>query len=173
MIAQREKLERFKHSQKSMDAIHAKYCVSTGRPVHGDFDWGHLQLDAISVFLLVLAQVGLFKPRVIIVFWDSRASSGLPYCLTEDVALFSFQMSVSGLRIVQTREEVAFVQNLVFYIESAHRIPDYGIWERGDKRNHGVTELNASSIGMAKAALETIDQVICHQNQRGFWHLAI
>ncbi len=33
---------------------------------------------------------------------------------------------------------------------------DYGIWERGDKSNHGVRELNASSIGMAKAALEAI-----------------
>ena len=27
---------------------------------------------------------------------------------------------------------------------------DYGIWERGDKINHGETELNATSIGMAK-----------------------
>ena len=68
-------------------------------------------------------------------------------------------MSVSALKIVQTIEEVAFVQNLVFYIESAYRIPDFGIWERGDKLNNGVTELNASSIGMAKAALEAIDQV--------------
>ena len=68
-------------------------------------------------------------------------------------------MSVSGLRIVRTKEEVDFVQNLVFYIECAYRIPDYGIWERGDKRNHGVTELNASSIGMAKAALEAIHLV--------------
>ena len=68
-------------------------------------------------------------------------------------------MTASGLQIVQTMTEVAFVQNLVFYIESAYRIPDYGIWERGDKLNNGVTELNASSIGMAKAALEAIDQV--------------
>ena len=68
-------------------------------------------------------------------------------------------MTVSGVKIVQTMNEVAFVQNLVFYIEPAYRIPDYGIWERGDKLNNGVTELNASSIGMAKAALEAIDQV--------------
>jgi len=27
---------------------------------------------------------------------------------------------------------------------------DYGIWERGDKTNHGLPELNSSSIGMAK-----------------------
>ena len=36
---------------------------------------------------------------------------------------------------------------------------DYGIWERGDKTNHGETELNASSIGMAKAALEAISEL--------------
>jgi len=47
-------------------------------------------------------------------------------------------------------DEVAFVQNLVFYIGFAYRTPDYGIWERGDKTNHGFVELNASSIGMCK-----------------------
>ena len=29
-------------------------------------------------------------------------------------------------------------------------LQDYGIWERGDKTNHGLPELNASSIGTAK-----------------------
>lgn len=36
---------------------------------------------------------------------------------------------------------------------------DYGIWERGDKTNHGLPELNASSIGMAKAALEAMNEL--------------
>ena len=27
---------------------------------------------------------------------------------------------------------------------------DFGIWERGDKTNMGLPELNSSSIGMAK-----------------------
>ncbi len=36
---------------------------------------------------------------------------------------------------------------------------DYGIWERGDKTNQGHLELNASSIGMAKAALESLDEL--------------
>ena len=35
-----------------------------------------------------------------------------------------------------------------FYPHSAFQ--DYGIWERGDKTNRGLPELNASSIGMAK-----------------------
>ena len=55
-----------------------------------------------------------------------------------------------GLAIIYTLDEVAFLQNLVFYIGFAYRTPDYGIWERGDKTNHGVAELNASSVGMCK-----------------------
>lgn len=49
------------------------------------------QLDATSIFLLMLAQ-----------------------------------MTTSGLRIIFSKDEVAFVQNLVFYIERAYRTPDYG-----------------------------------------------
>lgn len=51
------------------------------------------------------------------------------------------------------------MQNLVFYIECAYVTPDYGIWERGDKSNQSIVELNASSIGMAKAALEAMNKV--------------
>ena len=32
---------------------------------------------------------------------------------------------------------------------------DYGMWERGDKTNQGITEINASSIGMAKVYTHT------------------
>ncbi|KAI8393300.1 glycosyl hydrolases family 15-domain-containing protein [Radiomyces spectabilis] len=68
-------------------------------------------------------------------------------------------MTTSGLNIVFTQDEVDFVQNLVFYIERAYRTPDFGIWERGDKSNHGQPELNSSSIGMAVAALRAINGV--------------
>ena len=68
-------------------------------------------------------------------------------------------MTASGLQIIYTLDEVAIVQNLVFYIESAYCIPDYGIWERGDKSNTGILELNSSSIGMAIAALESLDEL--------------
>jgi phosphorylase kinase alpha/beta subunit len=71
--------------------------------------------------------------------------------------LFLAQMSGSGLAIVTRTEEVAFVQNLVHYLANAWRTPDYGIWERGHKRNEGVAEINASSVGLAKAALEAVD----------------
>lgn len=40
-----------------------------------------------------------------------------------------------------------------------YRTPDFGIWERGDKCNHGHPELNTSSIGMAYAALRAINGV--------------
>lgn len=121
MMKQADKVERFKYTQSPLDALHAKYDTRTGQPVVGDEEWGHLQLDATAIFLLILAQ-----------------------------------MSKSGLRIAQTREEVDFIQNLVYYLGQAYRTPDYGIWERGHKRNEGVAEVNASSVGMAKAALEGI-----------------
>lgn len=124
MIRQKDKVETFKETQSPQDAIHAKFSSSTMLPVVGDREWGHLQIDAISLYLLVLAQ-----------------------------------MTASGLQIIFNLDEVAFVQNLVFYIESAYCIPDYGIWERGDKTNHGLPELNASSIGLAKAALEAMNEL--------------
>ncbi len=122
MQRQAHKVERFKHTQNPLDALHAKYDTASGHPVVGDADWGHLQIDATALFVLQLRQ-----------------------------------MSDSGLAIVQTPDEVAFVQNLVWYLAKAWRTPDYGIWERGHKRNEGMAELNASSLGMAKAALQAID----------------
>ena len=66
------------------------------------------------------------------------------------------QMTEAGIHIIFTLDEVAFIQNLVFYIECAYVIPDYGMWERGDKSNQNIVELNSSSVGMAKAALLAI-----------------
>lgn len=71
--------------------------------------------------------------------------------------LFLVQMISSGLQIIYTQDEVAFVQNLVYYIERAYRTPDYGMWERGTKYNNGSPDIHASSIGFAKAALEAIN----------------
>uniref|UniRef100_A0A0B7AGG0 Phosphorylase b kinase regulatory subunit n=1 Tax=Arion vulgaris TaxID=1028688 RepID=A0A0B7AGG0_9EUPU len=71
--------------------------------------------------------------------------------------LFLSQMISSGLQVIYSTDEVNFVQNLVFYVERAYRTPDYGMWERGSKYNNGSTEIHASSIGMAKAALEAVN----------------
>ena len=39
---------------------------------------------------------------------------------------------------------------------------DYGIWERGDKLNHGMPELNTSSIGMAKVWQQDVYKCLVH-----------
>lgn len=83
MMRQAPKVESFKRTQTLENSLHAKYNTATGDTVVGDWEWGHLQLDATSIFLLALAQ-----------------------------------MTTSGLKIVFTTDEVDFVQNLVFYIES-------------------------------------------------------
>ncbi|KFP05649.1 Phosphorylase b kinase regulatory subunit alpha, skeletal muscle isoform, partial [Calypte anna] len=124
MMRQVDKVEAFKYSQSTKDCLHAKYNTHTCATVVGDHEWGHLQMDATSLYLLMLAQ-----------------------------------MTASGLHIIHNLDEVNFIQNLVFYIEAAYKTADFGIWERGDKTNQGITELNASSIGMAKAALEALDEL--------------
>ena len=63
--------------------------------------------------------------------------------------------------------QVDFIQNLVFYIETAYRVADFGVFERGDKTNRGIAELNSSSIGMAKAALEALDELDMFGSQGG------
>ncbi|KAK8781960.1 hypothetical protein V5799_016699 [Amblyomma americanum] len=124
MMNQKDKLERFKETQSATDCLHAKFDAATGGPCVGDQDWGHLQIDATSLYLLVLAQ-----------------------------------LTASGVQVIFNLDEVAFIQNLVFYIENAYCVPDFGMWERGDKTNQGIRELNASSVGAAKAALEAMSEL--------------
>ncbi len=57
MMRQADKVEAFKKSQSAADALHAKYSVITKSTVASDKDWGHLQMDATSLFLLTLAQM--------------------------------------------------------------------------------------------------------------------
>ncbi|XP_034726805.1 phosphorylase b kinase regulatory subunit alpha, liver isoform isoform X4 [Etheostoma cragini] len=124
MMRQVAKVEKFKQTQSTKDCLHAKYDTPTCATVVGDDQWGHLQVDATSIYLLMLAQ-----------------------------------MTASGLCIISNLDEVVFIQNLVFYIEAAYKVADYGMWERGDKTNQGIPELNGSSVGIAKAALEAIDEL--------------
>lgn len=46
---------------------------------------------------------------------------------------------------------VVYVTMPVFFLMLF--LQDYGIWERGDKTNQGIPELNASSVGMAKVSM--------------------
>lgn len=57
MMLQVDKLEKFKQTQSPKDSLHAKYSSLTGKPVVGDKEWGHLQVDATSLYLLFLAQM--------------------------------------------------------------------------------------------------------------------
>ncbi|KAJ3070694.1 hypothetical protein HDU98_006295 [Podochytrium sp. JEL0797] len=123
-MRQAHKVEIFKNNQRIENALHAKFNTGTGDTVVGDREWGHLQIDATSLFLLSLAQ-----------------------------------MTAAGTLVIFTMDEVNFIQNLVFYVERAYRTPDFGIWERGNKINHGTPELNSSSIGMVVAALQAINGV--------------
>ena len=140
--------------------------TGTGNTVVGDDGWGHLQIDATSLYILVLAQMtatGVYVCVYVIVYVYTHTC----------VSVFHLLLTFSGLQIIYTLDEVAFIQNLVFYIESAYVTPvcviyniiyllnvlfnkDYGIWERGDKTNNGQPELNASSIGMAKVNIKNI-----------------
>ena len=57
MMRQAQKVEWFKSSLALHDALHAKFDTATGLTVVGDHDWGHLQIDATSLYLLILAQM--------------------------------------------------------------------------------------------------------------------
>lgn len=52
-----DKVEAFKYSQSTRDCLHAKYNTHTCATVVGDSEWGHLQMDATSLYLLMLAQM--------------------------------------------------------------------------------------------------------------------
>lgn len=57
LLVQVDKVEDFKYSQSPKDCLHAKYNTCTCATVVGDDQWGHLQLDATSLYLLMLAQM--------------------------------------------------------------------------------------------------------------------
>uniref|UniRef100_A0A8C6NFS7 Phosphorylase b kinase regulatory subunit n=1 Tax=Melopsittacus undulatus TaxID=13146 RepID=A0A8C6NFS7_MELUD len=57
MMRQVDKVEAFKYSQSTKDCLHAKYNTHTCATVVGDNEWGHLQMDATSLYLLMLAQM--------------------------------------------------------------------------------------------------------------------
>lgn len=120
-MKQADKLEKFKTDPFPKNALHSKFNITTGQEIE-DVNYGHLQINCVSLYLITLAQ-----------------------------------LTTSNLQIIYSVDEVNFVQNLVFYIERAYRIPDYGMFERGSKYNNNECELHASSIAMAKAALESIN----------------
>ncbi|XP_053557941.1 phosphorylase b kinase regulatory subunit beta isoform X1 [Bombina bombina] len=133
-MRQAHKVEQFKQDPSPQKCLHSIFNIETGDEILSYQEFGHLQINAVSLFLLYLVQ-----------------------------------MISSGLQIIYNTDEVSFIQNLVFCVERAYRVPDFGIWERGSKYNNGSTELHSSSVGLAKAALEAIDGFNLFGNQGCSW----
>jgi phosphorylase kinase alpha/beta subunit len=75
------------------------------------------------------------------------------------IALFLLilaQMTAAGLHIVCTLDEVDLVQNLVYYLGTLCRISNAGFWESHPLNPAVMAESSASVVGMAKAALEAL-----------------
>ncbi|XP_006780523.1 phosphorylase b kinase regulatory subunit beta [Neolamprologus brichardi] len=133
-MRQADKVEEFKQDPSPSKCLHSVFHVDTGDEVYLHGDYHHLQIDAVSLFLLYLVE-----------------------------------MICSDLQIIFNTDEVSFIQNLVFCVERAYRVPDFGMWERGSKYNNGSTELHSSSVGLAKAALEAINGFNLFGNQGCSW----
>ncbi|XP_027758669.1 phosphorylase b kinase regulatory subunit beta isoform X3 [Empidonax traillii] len=121
-MRQADKVQKFKQDPQPSACLHSLFSAHTGDEVFSHKEYGHLQINTVSLFLLYLVE-----------------------------------MISSGLQIIYNTDEVSFIQNLVFCVERAYRVPDFGVWERGSKYNNGSPELHSSSVGLAKAALEAIN----------------
>ncbi|XP_068267659.1 phosphorylase b kinase regulatory subunit beta [Nyctibius grandis] len=133
-MRQADKVQQFKQDPKPSGCLHSVFSAHTGDEVFSHKEYGHLQINAVSLFLLYLVE-----------------------------------MISSGLQIIYNTDEVSFIQNLVFCVERAYRVPDFGVWERGSKYNNGSPELHSSSVGLAKAALEAINGFNLFGNQGCSW----
>ncbi|NWI57666.1 KPBB kinase, partial [Calyptomena viridis] len=133
-MRQADKVQKFKQDPKPSACLHSVFSAHTGDEVLSPREYGHLQINAVSLFLLYLVE-----------------------------------MISSGLQIIYNTDEVSFIQNLVFCVERAYRVPDFGVWERGSKYNNGSPELHSSSVGLAKAALEAINGFNLFGNQGCSW----
>lgn len=71
MMQQKDKVEKFKVSQIPLHSLHAKYSSATGQTVVGDNEWGHLQIDAVSLYLLILAQMTASGKLIIYIIYCS------------------------------------------------------------------------------------------------------
>jgi phosphorylase kinase alpha/beta subunit len=130
-MRQSDRLERFKTSHNPQDALHTRFDWFNGNVCVDTNECQHHQLDVIALYLLTLVQI---------------TTGGVQVCPHTP-----HSVSHSSLvQIIYSQDELTFVQNLVFYIERAYRIPDFGVWERGSRYNTGSPELHASTLGMTK-----------------------
>lgn len=57
VLFQADKVESFKRMPIKENALHAKYDITNGATCVADHLWGHLQVDATSLYILMLAQM--------------------------------------------------------------------------------------------------------------------
>lgn len=90
-MRQADKVEQFKKNQSSHNSLHVKFNVNTGDTVTSDYDWEHLQIDAVSLYLLTLVQM---------------TASGLQIIYTNDEVDFvqTWCITLSVLTELQTTE---------------------------------------------------------------------
>ncbi|OPJ74278.1 phosphorylase b kinase regulatory subunit beta isoform A [Patagioenas fasciata monilis] len=120
-MRQADKVQQFKQDPKPSGCLHSVFSADTGDEVFSHKEYGHLQINAVSLFLLYLVE-----------------------------------MISSGLQIVYNTDEVSFIQNLVFCVERAYRVPDFGVWERGSKYNNGSPELHSrAALGLSSLWIST------------------
>lgn len=53
----KDKVEAFKANQSPKHALFSKFNLNTGLPLEGQDDYGHLQIDVVSLYLLILVQM--------------------------------------------------------------------------------------------------------------------
>jgi hypothetical protein len=105
MMCQVNKVETFKQTQATIDSLHAKYGMANGKACVGDTEWGHLQIDATSLFGMhggnvCIKGLELFSPCVPydlsgeVCYWFTIAA-GLVDCVIF-LANFSFALAIEG-----------------------------------------------------------------------------
>lgn len=57
MRQSKDKVETFKANQSPQNALHSKFNLNTGLPLDNEEDYGHLQIDVVSLYLLMLVQM--------------------------------------------------------------------------------------------------------------------
>lgn len=106
MMRQAQKVELFKNSQNSKDALHAKYSTQTGEVVVGDDEWGHLQLDATSLYLLMLAQMTASGLTVIKTHSECNFVQNLVYYIGKGYQIADYGIWERGNKINDGSREI-------------------------------------------------------------------
>lgn len=56
-IKQAHRVELFKQRQSNLHALHCKFHLHTGEEIYSDDLYNHLQIDAVSIYIIFLVQM--------------------------------------------------------------------------------------------------------------------